>query len=157
MTNVSARYGADGDNVLNDISITISPGEKIGICGRSGSGKSSLLLTLLRLLDNNSGSITIDGIDLATLPRQTIRERVTGLPQEAITLPGSLKDNIDPLQSSTDAAIDAVLEKVGLLDIVQRQGGLDADMKDVGFSQGQMQLFAVARALLRKSKLLVLD
>ena len=157
LTDLSASYSSDGENVLKRISLSISAGEKVGICGRSGSGKSSLLLTLLRLLDNNSGTIMLDGVDLGTIPRQTIRERITALPQEAITVPGSLRDNIDPLASSTDDAINAALSKVGLLDLIEQRGGLKGDIKEFGFSQGQMQLFAVARALLQQSKLLVVD
>lgn len=157
LTDVSASYNSDGDDVLKSVSLSILAGEKVGVCGRSGSGKSSLLLTMLRLLDNNSGIISLDDVDLATIPRQMIRERITALPQEVITVPGPLRDNIDPLKSSTTESITAALTKVGLLDIVDQRGGLDTDVKDLGFSQGQMQLFAVARALLRKSKLLVVD
>lgn len=157
LTDIGASYSNDSENVLKGISLSIAAGQKVGICGRSGSGKSSLLLTLLRLLDLNSGTITLDDVDLSRIPRQTIRERITALPQEAITVPGSLRDNIDPLRSSTADLINASLSRVGLLDLVDQRGGLDTEMKDLGLSQGQMQLFAVARALLRKSKFLVVD
>ena len=130
---------------------------KVGICGRTGSGKSSLLLTLLRLLDQKSRSITLDDVDVATVPRQIIRERITALPQEAIILPGSLRDNIDPLRLKDDATIKDVLQQVGLPEIVEQRGGVETDMKELSFSQGQVQLFSIARALLRKSKLLLLD
>ncbi|EMC91438.1 hypothetical protein BAUCODRAFT_39613 [Baudoinia panamericana UAMH 10762] len=155
--NVSASYSSNGETVLDDLTFSISAGEKVGICGRSGSGKSSLLLTLLRLLDNSSGTITLDDMDLSTIPRQTIRSRLTALPQEAITVPGTLRDNIDPLQLASDSAAEAALARVGLLDLVNQQGGLDASMTELSLSHGQLQLFAVARALLRKSKLLILD
>ena len=157
LRDIGASYSQDGDNVLKGISTSIAAGEKVGICGRSGSGKSSLLLTILRLLDNNTGSIKLDDIDLATLPRQVVRERLTALPQEAITVPGSLRDNVDPLNTSTDEVINTAVRKVGLIHIVEQRGGLDSSMRDLSLSQGQMQLFAVARALLRKSKLLVID
>ena len=157
LADLSASYSSDGENVLKSISLSINPGEKVGICGRSGSGKSSLLLTILRILDNNSGSMELDGIDLATLPRQTIRERLTAIPQEVITVPGTLRGNIDPLATSTAEAINSALAEAGLLDLVDQRGGLDAEFKTLGLSQGQLQLFAVARALLRKSKLLVVD
>ncbi|KAK5123894.1 hypothetical protein LTR85_002090 [Meristemomyces frigidus] len=154
---VTAAYSEDGADILNGINLSVAAGEKVGICGRSGSGKSSLLLTPLRLLDNSSGSIVLDGVDLATLPRQTIRSRITALPQEAITVPGTLRDNIDPLRTSSDEAAREALRKVGLLTLVDERGGLESPMVDLALSQGQLQLFAVARALLRKSKLLVLD
>lgn len=157
LDNLDARYNSDGEDVLKGISVSIEAGEKVGICGRSGSGKPSLLLTLLRLLDNRSGTMVLDSVDLATVPRQTIRSRITALPQEAIIVPGTLRDNIDPLARSTVEMIKSALNRVGLLDLVEQRGGLDADMKVLGLSKGQMQLFAVARALLRKSKLLVVD
>lgn len=154
---VSAAYKVDGEDVLKDINFDVREGEKIGICGRSGSGKSSLLMTLLRLLDYRNGSITLDGVDLAGVPRQTIRSRVTALPQEAIVLPGSLRQNLDPRESSSQPQLRQALDKVGLLDIIEQRGGLDMTMADLSLSQGQLQLFAVARACLHKSKLLVLD
>ena len=154
---VRASYNVDGEEVLKGISFDIAAGEKVGICGRSGSGKSSLLLTLLRLLDHSSGSMSLDGIDLTTVPRQIVRERLTALPQEAITVPGSLRDNLDPLKVRSDQESKAALARVGLLENVESQRGLDTSMQDLSLSQGQMQLFAVARALLKKSRLLVLD
>lgn len=154
---LSASYNNDETQVLKNISVSIKAGEKAGICGRSGSGKSSLLLTLFRLLDNSSGSIAIDGIDLSTVPRQTVRESLAALPQEALIFPGTLLSNLDPLGNSTPEQAELALQKVGLFDLVSQRGGLEADVTSLGLSQGQVQLFAVARALLRKSKLLVLD
>ncbi|EME39111.1 hypothetical protein DOTSEDRAFT_28299 [Dothistroma septosporum NZE10] len=152
-----AAYNENDQDVLQSVSLCAAAGEKIGICGRSGSGKSSLLLTLFRLLDYSSGSIEIDGIDLSTIPRHKIRESFTALPQEAITFPGSVLANLDPLGKSTQDEVENVLGKVGLLDIITSRGGLEADMTTMSLSQGQLQLFAVARALLRRSKLMVLD
>jgi len=157
MRDISASYTNGSEDVLKRVTLSIAAGKKVGICGRSGSGKSSLLLTILRLLDNNDGKIELDGLDLAQIPRQKIRESLTSLPQEVITVPGSLRDNMDPLSLRSDAELESALRKVGLLDIVNGSGGVDTDMKDFGLSQGQMQLFAVARALLRKTKLLLVD
>ncbi|KAF7194977.1 ABC multidrug transporter B [Pseudocercospora fuligena] len=153
---ITAAYN-EGEDVLKSVSLSIAAGEKIGICGRSGSGKSSLLLTLLRLLDTSTGSIEIDGIDLSLLPRQLIRERLAALPQETLTFPGTVHLNLDPLGRATAQDATAALEKVGLGDLFSKQGGLEADMASLSLSQGQLQLFAIARALLRKSKILVLD
>lgn len=157
LQDVRASYKSDSEDVLSKISFSITAGEKIGICGRTGSGKSSLLLTILRLLDHKSGTITIDGVDLATIPRQMIRERLSCLPQEVLTFLGSLRENIDPLHSADDSDINKVLQRTGLLEVIDQRGGLRTKMTDLALSHGQMQLFAVARALLRKSKLVILD
>lgn len=154
---LSASYGQDTNLVLKSISLEIAAGQKIGICGRSGSGKSTLLLTLLRLLDLSAGTIEIDGVDLSTLFRQSIRERLAALPQEVITFPGTLRDNLDPFGTQPFDACERALRKVGLLQLIENAGGLEVDMTRLGLSQGQLQLFAVARVLLRKSKLLVVD
>lgn len=132
---VVASCIAEGTNVLNGISFTVAAGEKVGICGRSGSGKSSLLLALLRLLDHSTGKITIDDVDLATVPRQMIRSRLTALPQEAIAVPGSLRDNLDPLSSSADDSIRTALQRVGLLELVEQRGGLNVRMAELSLSQ----------------------
>ena len=157
--NVSAAYQADGEDVLKGLNLHVEPGQKIGICGRSGSGKSSFLLTLLRLLDNNSGCITLDGIDLASITRQSIRSRLAALPQETLTLPGTLRQNLGPLEKhvSDEDAYVRVLSRVGLLGLVEQRGGLNAPMSELSLSQGQLQLFALARASLHKSKVLILD
>lgn len=155
--NVSASYSDSGDNVLHDISFSIAVGEKVGICGRSGSGKSSLILTLLRLLDHNAGSILLDDLDLARIPRHILRSRITTLPQEVLIVPGSVRDNLDPLSLSTPVIARDALRQVDLLTLIDARGGLEARMSDIALSHGQLQLFAVARAVLRPSKLLVLD
>jgi ABC-type multidrug transport system fused ATPase/permease subunit len=153
-----AAYTPDGPNVLNGIDLRIAPGAKIGICRRSGSGKSSFLLSLFRMLENMpSGSISIDDVDLATLPRRVVRERLTAIPQETLIIPGSIRENMDPLKTSNADDITSALEKVGLAALVADRGGIETEMSDIGLSQGELQLFAVARALLRSSKVLVVD
>ncbi|OQO09094.1 hypothetical protein B0A48_05985 [Cryoendolithus antarcticus] len=157
ISNLSARYSPSGDNVIHDIALSIPAGSKVGVCGRSGSGKSSLLLTILRLLDTPTGSIMVDGADLATLPRQTVRSRIAALPQESILIPGTIRANLDPLGSATDAELESALANAGILGSISLAGGLGSSMSALALSHGQMQLFAVARTLLRPSKLLVLD
>ncbi|KAI5358401.1 Putative AAA+ ATPase domain, ABC transporter type 1, transmembrane domain-containing protein [Septoria linicola] len=154
--NISAAYNS-GQNVLSAISLSIAAGEKIGICGRSGSGKSSLLLTILRMLDHSSGSIEIDGIELSSIPRHAIRTSLAALPQEIVTFPGSVVVNLDPMGCSSRTQAENALQKVGLHDLIMERGGLDVDMAKLSLSQGQLQLFAIARALLRKSKVLIVD
>jgi len=109
------------------------------------------------MLNINEGSIIIDGINLSTVPHQHVRESLVSVPQEALILEGSVRLNVNPLGSATDEEIVAVLEKVKLWDIIERRGGLDALIDDKFFSQGQSQLLLCARAMMRKSKILVLD
>ncbi|KEY65241.1 hypothetical protein S7711_08779 [Stachybotrys chartarum IBT 7711] len=156
--NVSASYSDMSSPVLHNVSFQIQPGQKVGVCGRSGSGKSSLILSILRLLELRSGSICIDGLDLSTMPRPEIRTRLTTLPQDPIKLTGSVRYNLDPGNTiQTDDMLVAVLAKVGMWSVIEPRGGLDADFEDLGFSAGQLQLFCLARALLLRNSVVLLD
>ena len=110
---ISASYEPDSPPVLNDISLSICPGEKVGICGRSGSGKSSLFLVLLRLFDPSAGSVHIDGIPLEQIDQDTLRSRLNVLPQDPVILPGTLRFNMSPSATSDDAMTNS-LKRVGL-------------------------------------------
>ncbi|KUJ15876.1 putative multidrug resistance protein [Mollisia scopiformis] len=156
LRNVTAQYGP-GMLALQDVSFKISPGQKVGICGRTGSGKSSLILTLLRLLDLKDGSIFVDGIDLSTLPRELIRSRITAIPQDSFILTGTVRHNVDPFGGIPDEQIIEALQKLTLWPILLERGGLNADMQSQPLSQGQQQLFTLARALLHRSSILLLD
>ncbi|KAK6837204.1 hypothetical protein RU639_001360 [Aspergillus parasiticus] len=132
--------------------------QSLCICGRSGSGKSSLLLSLLRLSEITRGSIFIDDIDITQIPRETIRRQLAVLPQDPLILSGSLRLNLDPLQKHTDETITSVLSQVGILDTLLSKGfDLDSLIKKDTFSAGQQQLISIARTLLNPSPILLLD
>ncbi|KAK2871938.1 hypothetical protein FQN49_002683 [Arthroderma sp. PD_2] len=155
---VSASY--DGAYMaLSKITMQINPGEKIGICGRSGSGKSSLILALLCLLDISDGRIVIDDVDLSTIPRHKVRSQIITIPQDQFILAGSVRLNADPSGTISDGCIQNALEKVHLWSSIESRGGLDRRMDTGSLSAGEQQLFRLAQALLRKDsrKILILD
>ncbi|KAJ5806253.1 uncharacterized protein N7503_003855 [Penicillium pulvis] len=158
--NVYASYktGDDQPYVLRDLNLSIKPGQKIGICGRSGSGKSSLLATLFRLLEiDPQGRVLIDGVDIAKIPRQVTRTALNAIPQEPFFTHGTVRANMDPSNANNHEEIERALRRVELWNIIEAKGGLDAALDANFFSHGQRQLFCLARALLRKSKIVVLD
>jgi ABC-type multidrug transport system fused ATPase/permease subunit len=105
---------------------------------------------LLQLLDINSGTVLIDNVDLATMPSNTLRERLLVIPQDPLILSGTLRLNLDPHATATDAALRAALLRVGLHDLLADSRGLDADITASTLSAGQQQLLALARLLLKQ-------
>jgi ABC-type multidrug transport system fused ATPase/permease subunit len=140
---------------LSDINLTINSGEKIAICGRTGSGKSSLIALILKLLDplpNTPGKTIIDKLPLHLINRSILRQRMIAVPQEPVFLPDgtTFQANLDPYDVSTPDICQEVLEIVGLWPFIQSRGGLQAGMTAGTFSTGQRGLFSLARAVLRR-------
>ncbi|OJK04669.1 hypothetical protein ASPACDRAFT_1892879 [Aspergillus aculeatus ATCC 16872] len=162
---VTAQYNPT-TTTLKDVSFKIRPGQKIGICGRTGSGKTSLLGAILGMLDLTSGSILIDDVDLSQISRETVREHLVTIAQEPLILAGcTVRLNADPTPGNChpDAEIIAALDRVGLWHgvLAERSGGLDAELSADTLSRGQTQLLGIARAILKLqrsgAKVLLLD
>ncbi|KAJ2807848.1 Multidrug resistance-associated protein 1, partial [Coemansia furcata] len=162
----SMKYGADLGYALKNVNVTINPGEKIGIVGRTGAGKSSLAKVLFRLVHKNtSGSILIDGQDISEFGVGDYRAQLGMIPQESTMIDGSIRYNLDPLNEFDIEEMWSSLIKCNMVKAaspyrrsdVNQYDELDSDSEESRASSGQQQLFGLCRVIMRKPKIIVLD
>lgn len=170
--NVSMRYRDGLPFVLNNLNFKIRPNEKVGICGRTGAGKSSIMTCVYRLNEIQEGSICIDGTDISLLGLRELRSKLSIIPQDPVLFTGSIRRNLDPFNEADDKILLGALMKVGLIngpemEIMLLSYKFDSSSKfhlnytveedGINYSLGEKQLISFARALVRNSKILILD
>ncbi|CAG9785699.1 unnamed protein product [Diatraea saccharalis] len=154
---VTLKYSGrqSGTLALSDVTFSTWPSEKLGVVGRTGAGKSSLLHALLRLSHIDSGRILVDGVDVRSLSLQALRSRIGVIPQEPFIFSGSIRENVDPLDMYLGEEVWRALELCGARPLVEARGGLGAPATDL--SRGHAQLLCLTRALLQRPKILLVD
>ena len=156
--NYSVKYRPDTKIVLNNLNIKIISGQKIGVVGRTGSGKSTLCLCLFRILEPTTGKILIDNIDISLIGLSLLREIITVIPQDPTLIEGTLRENLDPASKFNDDEILFQVNLIGLAYLIEDKG-LEFEIKEGGtnLSAGEKQLICMVRAILRKSKIIIMD
>ncbi|KAH6958804.1 P-loop containing nucleoside triphosphate hydrolase protein [Fusarium avenaceum] len=175
--NVTIRYDPDGPNILTDVNLKFKAGARVAVVGRTGSGKSTLVLSLLRFTHVVSGEILYDGLDITKVPRHRLRESLTIIPQEAVLFNGTVESNLDPGGRVSKEVLDKALDNCKGIASFSSQYSDDSDndmrpsndehntvnlttsvdARGENFSHGQRQVLSLCRALIRQSKLMLLD
>lgn len=160
LKNLTVTYRQDLEPVLKNLSVTFPPGSKVGICGRTGSGKSSTLISLLRLNIIQSGDIQVDGESIIQMNLEKARSIISIIPQEPHLFSGTIRFNLDPFNIYSDSQIWDALKDAHISDFIKSTGqGLKYIVEEGGknFSVGQRQLLSLARAILRNCKVILMD